>query len=563
MGKRQFDSDHAGSGTPARFSIDHLHQVAPHGDHPGSGDAKYGALAREGVSCMVCHRMQPPVQPRGDVRPELQHFLETSITGRFQLGEPGKIYGPLKDDEIAPYAMEHATGFKPTGSPFLKSSRLCASCHMVSLPNVDMPLSAAGTTHGTDELERIETVPLFRKFHHHVEQATYLEWLNSEYENEVNPGNPKARTCQDCHMAQGVKDARLGIDVPRIQTRIAAIQDPTYPDAENLAPRAELAVKFRENGYRRHNFSGLNAFLVELFRQFDDVLGVPKVDFMTGSPGGPGDAVADMARRGREEVASLDLKSGWVGQDRLEARVVVRNKTGHRFPTGVGFRRAFLELSVVESAGGDRKAESIVWSSGRTNELGVLVGADGQPLTTELFARDPQTGRQQYQGHHSVISSPDQVQVYETLLRDGKGRFTTSFVRGCVAVKDNRLLPRGWQRDGPGSGLNGRLLKATHPGADVGGDPRYADGSGSDEVTYRIDLPAGLDPSALRVRATLYYQAVPPYMLHNMFEAAPDGPATRRLHHLASRVDLEDTPIAGWKLLIATEESTPDRRTSR
>ena len=88
----------------------------------------------------------------------------------------------------------------------------------------------------------------------------------------------------------------------------------------------------------------------------------------------------------------------------------------------------------------------------------------------------------------------------------------------------------------------------------------YADGSGSDEVTYRIDLPSGIDPAGLRVRATLYYQALPPYMLRDLFDGAPDGPAARRLHHLASRVDLKGTPIAGWKLRIASAESTPGNR---
>ena len=130
-------------------------------------------------------------------------------------------------------------------------------------------------------------------------------------------------------------------------------------------------------------------------------------------------------------------------------------------------------------------------------------------------------------------------------------------MRGCEAAKDNRLLPRGWRPEGPGKGLSGRLLRATHPGADVAADPRYGDGSGSDEVTYRITLPAGAERAQTRVRATLYYQAVPPYMLRNLFEGSPDGPAARRLHAMASRVDLKGSPIEGWKLRIASAECSP------
>jgi hypothetical protein len=232
--------------------------------------------------------------------------------------------------------------------------------------------------------------------------------------------------------------------------------------------------------------------------------------------------------------------------------VVVTNKVGHRFPSGVAFRRAFLELAVVEPATGSGGAERVVWASGRTNELGVLVGADGRPLPTESFVRDPATGKQAYQKHHGEITSPDQVQVYETLLKNAKGEFTTSFVRGCETVKDNRLLPRGWKKDGPGPGLTGRFLLATHPGPDAADDPRYADGSGSDEVVYRIALPAGVDASRVRVRATLYYQAMPPYYLRNLFATAPDGPATRRLHHMTSHLNLKGTPIEGWKLKVTS-----------
>jgi hypothetical protein len=539
MGKKQFELDHPG-GT-AKFSLDHVHAS---GGHP---DARYGALARDGVSCSVCHRMQPRLQPTDDKRPYLQFFLETSITGNFNLGPKGEVYGPFKDEELSPYAMEHGTGLKPKHSEFLKSSQLCGTCHTVALPAIDKRLDPG---HAPDEVCKTQTVELFRPFHHHVEQATYLEWLNSEYENEINPKNPKAKSCQDCHMASGLKDEKSGIDLAQIRTRIAAVQDTTYPDAENLAPHDQLNVRFREQGYRRHTFAGLNAFLLELFNQGDDVLGVRKTDFMTGSQQDLGHAVANMARTARDDTATVDVKAELEAPNRLTARVVVQNKAGHRFPTGVGFRRAFLELAVVQPESGG--VERVVWASGRTNELGVLVGADGKPLPTEFFARDPKTGEQRYQPHHEVITSPDQVQVYETLLKNAKGEFSTSFVRGCETVKDNRLLPRGWKKDGPGPALTGRFLEATRPDPETAKDPRYADGSGSDEVTYRIELPAGVDPAKLKVRATLYYQALPPYFLRNLFETAPDGPAARRLHYLCSNLMLDGTPIENWKLRITS-----------
>jgi hypothetical protein len=52
------------------------------------------------------------------------------------------------------------------------------------------------------------------------------------------------------------------------------------------------------------------------------------------------------------------------------------NLAGHGFPTGVGFRRAFIELVVKDASG------KVVWGSGRTNELGVIVV--GQQLLVDL-----------------------------------------------------------------------------------------------------------------------------------------------------------------------------------
>jgi hypothetical protein len=66
------------------------------------------------------------------------------------------------------------------------------------------------------------------------------------------------------------------------------------------------------------------------------------------------------------------------------------------------------------------------------------------------------------------------------------------------------------------------------------------------------DLPAGIDPARLRVKATMHYQSIPPYYLEQRFERAPDGPATRRLYYLASRLDTRTTLVDDWTLLIAT-----------
>ena len=54
------------------------------------------------------------------------------------------------------------------------------------------------------------------------------------------------------------------------------------------------------------------------------------------------------------------------------------------------------------------------------------------------------------------------------------------------------------------------------------------------------------------MKATLYYQSIPPYYLMQRFEQAPNAAATQRLLYLTSRLDTTGTPIENWKLLIAS-----------
>jgi hypothetical protein len=119
-------------------------------------------------------------------------------------------------------------------------------------------------------------------------------------------------------------------------------------------------------------------------------------------------------------------------------------------------------------------------------------------------------------------------------------------------VKDNRLLPIGWTRKGPDPSLNGRFLEATYPHGKASSDPDYADGKGHDRVTYRMELPPEVDPALVSVRASLYYQIIPPYFLNQRFTIGK-GEATRRLYYVTSNLNLDGTPMENWKILITSD----------
>ncbi|WP_420010558.1 hypothetical protein [Tateyamaria sp.] len=257
------------------------------------------------------------------------------------------------------------------------------------------------------------------------------------------------------------------------------------------------------------------------------------------------DTIELQARHETTDV-TVDLSAGYGG---VVAKVGVTNKTGHRLPSGVGFRRAFLEVKAVDKTG------DTVWCSGCTNAAGVIVDAMGVPLNTEfLDVVPPGADEALYQPHYRVITDQSQVQIYEELTQNAKGEFTSSFVHRVHHPKDNRLTPLGTLTPGLAafnekfgdSEVTAAFMKATMPEGLAKSDPDFV--PGSDQLEYRITLPAGVAPGDVTVTATLYSQATPPYYLKQRFETAPDGPATQRLYYLASRLETKGTIIENWKL---------------
>ncbi len=561
MGKRSLDDDSGGLGK-GHFDRDLVYVT--YDTKPAPKDNKayiYGALARDGVSCMACHRIVEDKIPFSD-------FLKTKITGNFTTGKPAELSGPFQDNEIVTDPMNNALAIKPKHDAYLKSSRMCGSCHTINLPLMDNP--------GTDPNKP------------HLEQVTYLEWLNSGYQNEVGT-NSKAQTCQNCHMPTKYTNSTGTLNVPLIQQPIAFIEDDQYPQTGNRLPDEKIRVRFRDKGFARHQLQGVNVTLLEMFRQFmapypsngnkilaNIVLGVRQMDYMSGFDDLT-TAVDAFVQQAQNSTAEVSVSEPSIANGKLVADVKVTNKTGHRLPSGVGFRRAFLEFRVVDSDTG-----KTLWCSGCTNELGVIVNGasgSGERLPSELFdvytdgtkpatvgypAECAQSVPQHYQRHFFwdpqkntglPITAQNQVQIYEELNLNIRCVMTTSFLRRNYQLKDNRLLPFGWSRSGP---LNpdktpyipADFLHETFP-ISVGADPSYADGSGTSVVRYEIPT-SSFTAKNLTVTATLYYQSIPPYFLRDRFTQAPNSPATQRLYYLTSNLQTKGTPIEDWKLQIAS-----------
>jgi hypothetical protein len=560
QGQRQFVVDHA-SGDDCPDFLRQTVDAVPYPDgNPTAPLAAFGALARDGVACASCHHMvlgrsdtmkykdapqnRCVLQRQEALNPANTGFGRT-FTGSFFIGAPDQLSGPFPDAKTVP--MKHALGITPVQSATITSPEMCGTCHTVHLE----------VLRGTEVVGRT------------YEQTTYPEWAFSAYRTGETPdgklpfgAGPRALSCQDCHMPKTDAQGQP------FRSKIAGIQErSSFPQVENGLPGADIDLPVRE-GFARHTLVGLNVFLIDMAAQFSSVFGIPTQDPMLVSQGVPPldftrDAMLDQAAHAS---AAIGISAVGTEGGTLTATVTVTNKTGHKLPSGVGFRRAFIDFRVLDANGGT------LWESGRTNAAGVIVDQRGEPIEGELWWKPDCSGRlpgtTPHQPHYQTISRQDQAEIYQELATappaegpaqchpdaPSTGELTTSFLSICGKLKDNRLLPDGFlplaQRV--------EISRALGAGADmaedtdavgVGDDPAYREGGG-DSLRYRITL-GDIAGRPAAVEATLYYQATPPFFLQDRFCTA-QGSDRDRLAYLAGALNLTGTPAADWKLLMVS-----------
>lgn len=308
------------------------------------------------------------------------------------------------------------------------------------------------------------------------EQTPYFEWRNSVYSDE-DERTDESKTCQECHMAN------VG------PTRIA--RDPTGTD---------YLLKARDP-YRAHAFVGGNAFLLDMLADNRQLLGVQA----------PAAALQKMARATRRQLttATVDVSIGPIEHvdSELQFQVKVVNKTGHKFPTGYPARRAWLHVQVQ-------------------NENGVVFDCGGFDLNGEitdvLGAHD--------QPHVTTIESSYDVLIWELVAHDADGDPTTSLTSMARRGKDNRLLPKGWRRNGPHAA-------ETAP-VGTGNDIDFV--AGSDSVN--VVIPYAKNSPRATVLAWVHYQAIPPHWVEDLRNV--DAPECRTFVALYDAADKTPETIA-------------------
>jgi hypothetical protein len=232
-------------------------------------------------------------------------------------------------------------------------------------------------------------------------------------------------------------------------------------------------------GVFRHIFTGGNATLLRMLKDHAGELGVTATS----------EELEASARRSEallaHETASVAVQNARLENGRLNFDVSIVNRTGHKLPTAYPARRAWLHVTVRDASG------AVVFESGAVRPDGSIVGNDNDA--------DPA----KFEPHYSRITQPDQVEIYESIMGDFKGRVTTGLVYGNHYLKDNRILPKGFDKETADAGI--AVVGAAR------NDARFT--GGAHAVNYSVGL-SGRGP--YRLSAELLYESIGYRWAHNL-----------------------------------------------
>jgi hypothetical protein len=267
------------------------------------------------------------------------------------------------------------------------------------------------------------------------EQMPYIEWLASDYAD--------TKSCQNCHMPEVPGEVVLSVT-----------GSPARPN------------------FSMHSFAGGNTYAINILKTYAEGIGVT-------ASGEQFDAALQRAMTQlQEQTAQVGIEDTEMDGTNLNVRVRVDSQVGHKFPSGFPSRRVWLHLKVEDSNG------NLVFESGGWTSDGAISGNDND--------LDPSA----YEPHYEVIDNPEQVQIYEAIMGDVDGAVTTTLLRGSVYLKDNRLLPAGFDKTAVSEDI---------AVCGVAAQDSNFEGSG-DEIIYRIDVGEATGPFTVTVE--VLYQSI-------------------------------------------------------
>jgi hypothetical protein len=263
----------------------------------------------------------------------------------------------------------------------------------------------------------------------------YQEWLASDFRDK--------QSCQNCHM----------------------------PAVEEFIRITNTLGKFREQ-LSRHTFLGGNFFMQRMLNKHRADLGV------TALPEEFDAAAVRTIDHLKSRTAQISIDRIDVSGGRLQAEVSVQNLGGHKFPTAYPSRRAWVHLTVKD------RDNRVVFESGKLHANGSIEGNDND---LDRFRFEP---------HYTEITNSNQVQIYEDIMVGADNFPTTGLLTAVRFIKDNRLLPKGFNKQA--------VDQQIAPQGEAVKDPDFT--GGGDKIRYSAALDNAQGP--FQVEAELWFQPI-------------------------------------------------------
>ena len=267
------------------------------------------------------------------------------------------------------------------------------------------------------------------------EQMPYIEWQASDYAD--------VQSCQDCHMPEAPGEVVLSVT--------------------GGPGRSPFSI---------HSFAGGNTYALRLLQKYGDELQVTASTKQI-------DAALDRAlSQLQEKTAQISVENSEISGSTLNCGVKVNSDVGHKLPSGFPSRRVWIHFKVADANG------NVIFESGNWDANGGIFGNDND---LEAAAFEP---------HYEVINNPEQVQIYEAIMGDVDAAVTTTLLRGALYLKDNRLLPVGFDKAAVSDDIAVFGLAAQ--------DPNFV--GGADKLEYQMEI--GDAPGPYTITAELLYQSI-------------------------------------------------------
>ena len=168
-----------------------------------------------------------------------------------------------------------------------------------------------------------------------------------------------------------------------------------------------------------HEFVGANTFMLNMLKNNKQQLGVTATNF---------DDIIAATNVMLQSSANIELLSQSLSQGQLEFSLKINSQTGHKLPSAYPSRRVIVHVTVLDSS------DNVVFESGKVNANGSVQGVASD---FDSLAFEP---------HYDLITSSDQVQVYEAIMGNIDKEVNYTLLRGAIYLKDNRLLPNGFDK---------------------------------------------------------------------------------------------------------------------